>query len=70
MSWGFKCTTCDSLFYEGEEGYRTVLEPHWWLEGCPMEELTFRVCPECGSEHIEEVYIEEDESEEETCDTG
>ena len=61
---GYKCFCCDTEFYEHEAAIRTVLEPHWWLDGCPMEELSFLVCPECGCDDLEEIDIEEDEPEE------
>ena len=61
----YQCFRCDEIFTEEEADYHTVLETHWWLDGHPIEELTYMACPECGCEDWEEVFDdEEDESEE------
>ena len=61
----YQCFYCDAIFTEDEADYHTVLEPHWWLDDCPMEELCFMACPECGSEEIEECFDDGEESESE-----
>lgn len=58
----YQCSNCAEVFNDNTAAYHTILEPHWWLDGCPMEELTFMACPECGCEDFEEVWEDDEES--------
>lgn len=59
----FQCFCCDAIFTEDKADYHTVMEPHWWLDGHPIEELVYMACPECGCEDFDEVFDDDEESE-------
>ena len=59
---GWRCFACDHFFEEHEADYHTIYEKHWWLDDAPVETLVFMACPECGSEDIEEEWIDDEEN--------
>ena len=58
----FKCFDCEKLFKEPQVVSECVGE--FW--GTPAYE-DFTYCPYCGSESIDEIYLDEDGEGEEEC---
>lgn len=48
------CEKCRELFSEDNIHWVVEEEVHWWLDDRPTEQFFFRLCPNCGSEDIED----------------
>lgn len=58
----YKCQDCGAIFYEPDEKHTT----YEWEYGVAdlfgsSHPLTISICPECGSENIDDYYEEEED---------
>lgn len=62
MEW-MRCDTCKAVFPEEDVRVSVKRIHHSYLEDNPVERFYSWLCPECGSECIEEYVFEEEEEE-------